>query len=267
MIDLNEIVRQFPKELQRVEFHDQMMKEYLHHLMLQTLYTSNYSKKIHFLGGTALRFFYGIKRFSEDLDFDCYNLSREEFIKMTDEVVRALRHYGFEVVCEDKARYEDLDAFRRVLVFPELKYKLGLSQHKEAKFFIKIEAESHNLNYVPDIKVLNGFGITVPISVVPIDIMFSTKIAAALTRKKDRDFYDIVHLLTFTEPNYDYLNKKFKISTPKMLKTELVKAANYKNLSSRTSYDCEHMLFYRNDIQKLKMFKLNIENNNKLQEL
>ena len=264
MIELKEIVRQFPKELQKVEFHDQMLKEYLHHLMLQTLYTSKYSKKIHFLGGTALRFFYGIKRFSEDLDFDCYNLSREEFIIMTDEVVNSLHHYGFEVVCEDKAKYKDLNAFRRVLVFPELKYKLGLSQHKEAKFFIKIETESHHLEYNPDIKILNGFGITVPVSVVPIDIIFSTKIAAALTRKKDRDFFDVVHLLAFAEPNYEYLNNKFKINTPEMLKTELIKAASNKKISSRTAYDCEHMLFYKNDIQKLKMFNINIENNNKL---
>jgi predicted nucleotidyltransferase component of viral defense system len=264
MIELNEIVRQFPKELQKVEFYDQMMKEYLHHLMLQTLYSSKHSKKIHFLGGTALRFFYGIKRFSEDLDFDCYNLSKEEFTIMTDKVVKGLQHYGFDVVCEDKSRYEELNSFRRVLVFPELKYKLGLSGHKEAKFFIKIEAESHHLDYRPDIKILNGFGITVPVSVVPIDIIFATKIAAALTRKKDRDFFDIVHLLSFAEPNYDYLNNKFNISTPEKLKTELIKAANIKKLSTRTSYDCEHMLFYRNDIQKLKMFALNIENSNKL---
>ncbi len=79
--------------------------------------------------------------------------------------------------------------FRRIFVFPELKYKLGLSQHKEAKLFIKIEAESHHLSYKPEIKILNDFGITVPVSVVPISIIFSTKIAAALTRKKDRDFF------------------------------------------------------------------------------
>lgn len=264
MIELNEIVRQFPKELQKSEFYDQMLKEYLHHLMLQTLYTSKYSKKIHFLGGTALRFFFGLKRFSEDLDFDCYDLSKEEFISMTNEVIKGLQLYGFEVVCEDKPKYEELNAFRRVLVFPELKYKMGLSRHKEAKFFIKVEAESHHLSYTPDIKILNGFGITVPVSVVPLDIIFSTKISAALTRKKDRDFFDIVHLLTFAEPNYDYLIKKFKISTSQMLKTALIKAANFKKLSTRTSYDCEHMLFFLNDIQKLKMFNVNIENNSAL---
>ncbi len=264
MIELKEIVRQYPKELQRVEFHDQMLKEYMHHIMLMTIYSSKFSEKINFLGGTALRFFYGIQRFSEDLDFDCYHLNRDEFNTMTDKVVEELRHYGFEVLCEDKAKHLELNAFRRVLVFPELKYKLGLSSHKEAKFFIKIEAESHNLNYIPDIKILNGFGVTVPVSVVPIDIIFATKISAALTRKKDRDFFDIVHLLSFAEPDYDYLNNRFHIDTPEKLKVELVSAAKSKKLDTRTNYDCEHMLFYKNDIQKLKFFILNIQNNLKL---
>lgn len=154
MIELTEIVRQYPKELQRVEFYDQMVKEYFHHHILQSLYNSKSAAKFNFLGGTALRFFYGLKRFSEDLDFDCYDLSREQFIKITDRVIADLQDYGINVVAEDKKRYEELTAFRRVLVFPELKYNLGLSQQKEAKFFIKIEAESHSLNYSPDVKIL-----------------------------------------------------------------------------------------------------------------
>jgi predicted nucleotidyltransferase component of viral defense system len=60
MIELTEIVRQYPKELQRVEFYDQMVKEYFHHYVMQSLYTYKYSNRINFLGGTALRFFYGL---------------------------------------------------------------------------------------------------------------------------------------------------------------------------------------------------------------
>jgi predicted nucleotidyltransferase component of viral defense system len=258
MIELSEIVRQYPKELQRVEFYDQMVKEYFHHYIMQSLYTTKYSNRINFLGGTALRFFYGLKRFSEDLDFDCYNLSRDQFVEMTNRVVTDLQGYGINVVCEDKKRHEELNAYRRVLVFPELKYRLGLSQQKEAKFFIKIEAESHKLNYSSDIKILNGFGVTVPVSVVPIDIMFATKIAAALTRKKDRDFFDVVHLLTFAQPNYEYLTKKFSINSPETLKAELLKAASSKQLDKRTIYDCDHMLFFKNDNQKIKLFSMNV---------
>jgi len=261
MIELNEIIRQYPKELQRVEFYDQMVKEYLHHHILQILYTSKYSGKINFLGGTALRLFYGLKRFSEDLDFDCLDLSKEQFIEMTDKVVTGLQNTGFHVVSEDKKKDERLKAFRRVLVFPELKYNLGMSQQKEAKFFIKIEAESQNITYKPDIKILNGFGITVPVSVVPIDIMFSTKISAAITRKKDRDFFDIVHLITFTKPDYVYLKNKYNIDSPEKLKIELLNASNSKQLDKRTVYDCDHMLFSKNDNQKIKLFSMNINSN------
>ncbi len=40
----------------------------------------------------------------------------------------------------------------------------------------------------------------------------------------------------------------------------LIQAADRKKLSTRNAYDCEHMLFFKNDIKKLRMFTLNIEN-------
>lgn len=36
------------------------------------------------IGGTNLRLIHGIDRFSEDLDFDCKEMSKEEFLQMTD---------------------------------------------------------------------------------------------------------------------------------------------------------------------------------------
>ena len=67
MISLHEIVRQYPMELQKPEFYDPMVKEYLHHHMLKYLFANKYSHKIIFIGGTALRYFYDLKRFSEDI--------------------------------------------------------------------------------------------------------------------------------------------------------------------------------------------------------
>ena len=157
MIALNEITRQFPNELQRPEFFDIMVKEYLHHYMLKTLFTQKTSGKLAFLGGTALRYFYGLNRFSEDLDFDCLNLTKEQFLEITTKVQYDLLALGYNVVIEDKLKYLELKAFRRVFVFPELKYKMGISPHKESKFFLKIEAESQNAEYEADIKTLIGF--------------------------------------------------------------------------------------------------------------
>lgn len=254
MIALNEIVRQYPKEMQKPEFYDQMVKEYIHHYMLQILFSGNHAGKINFLGGTALRYFYDIKRFSEDLDFDCFDLTKEQFVEMTNRVEKELHALGYDVLIEDKKKHEVLKAFRRVFVFPELKYKLGLTQQREAKFFIKIEAEPHNFNYKAQIKTLNGFGVITPVRIVPLDILLSSKIVAAITRKKDRDFFDVVCLINFARPNFAYLADKCKIKTTARLKKSLLKAAVERKLDTRKTYDCEHTLFDKNDIQKIKTF-------------
>jgi len=260
MIALTEIVRQYPQWMQKPGFYDQMVKEYLHHHMLRLLFSGKHSANISFLGGTALRYFYGIKRFSEDLGFDCFNLTRESFIEMTGMVEKGLRKQGYEVIIEDKKKHEELNAFRRIFVFPELKYRLGISQQKEAKIFIKIEAEPHGFLYNPEIKTLNGFGVSTPVGTVPSGILFSTKIAAAINRKKDGDFYDVINLIDFLNPDFSYLNYRCKISNPEMLKKSLLKAAEERKLETRKVYDCEHILFEKNDLEKLRTFSTYINN-------
>ena len=259
MIALNEIVRQYPEWMQKSEFHDQMVKEYIHHHMIHILFSSRYSRKISFLGGTALRYFYNVKRFSEDLDFDCFDLNREEFIDMTNQVEKGIRKQGYDIFIEDKKKNDLLKAFRRVFVFPELKYKLGLSQQKEAKFFIKIKAEPHGFAYNPQFKTLYGFGVTTSVGTMPSGVLFSSKIAAAINRKKDRDFFDVISLINFVVPDFAYLDYRCKISNPVQLKQELLKAAIERKLDTRKIYDCTHMLFDKNDVEKLRNFKTYVE--------
>jgi predicted nucleotidyltransferase component of viral defense system len=47
----------------------QLEKDYLLNLMLRAIATDGVSEKLVFKGGTALAYFYGLDRFSEDLDF------------------------------------------------------------------------------------------------------------------------------------------------------------------------------------------------------
>jgi predicted nucleotidyltransferase component of viral defense system len=259
MIALHEIVRQYPQDLQKPEFYDSMVKEYFHHHMLKVLFSDKNANRISFLGGTALRYFYDLKRFSEDIDLDCFDLSRSQFLAMTDRLLMEIRAMGFDVIIEDKQRYEELKAFRRVYVFPELKYRMGLSQQKDAKFFIKIEAEPQHFDYQPEIKTINGFGVTSPVRTMPLGIMFSSKIAAALSRRKDRDFYDVVYLINFAVPDFGFLSKKCSIKTPGQLKEALLKASDERKLKTRRVYDCEHMLFNKHDISMIRSFSDYIE--------
>jgi predicted nucleotidyltransferase component of viral defense system len=254
MIALHEIVRQYPAELQKPEFYDPMVKEYLHHHMLKYLFANKYSDKIVFIGGTALRYFYDLKRFSEDIDLDCFDLSRSQFTLLTDNLLREIQALGFDALIEDKNRYENLKAFRRVFVFPELKFQMGLSQQREAKFFIKIEAEAQHNEYLPDIKTINAFGVTSPVRTMPLAILFSSKISAAISRKKDRDFYDVAHLINFAVPDFGYLEKKCHIDTPERLKEALLEAASERKLKTRKIFDCGHMLFRKEDLEMIRSF-------------
>jgi hypothetical protein len=124
-----------------------MLKEHYHYRMLDIIFSGEFATKLSFIGGTNLRILQHIQRFSEDFDFDCFNLSREEFMSLTNEVIRKLRQEGIKVEADDKEKDKKLDAFRRNIVFPGLLYDLGFTVHREKKLLIKIECEPHNYEY------------------------------------------------------------------------------------------------------------------------
>jgi predicted nucleotidyltransferase component of viral defense system len=104
MIQPEQIKKYFPPLLRdNASVQKYLIKEYLQLVILDFLTTTQYLRKIAFIGGTHLRLVKGIDRFSEDLDFDCKELMKEEFIEMTEDVLRYLRRYGlrflFRVSC------------------------------------------------------------------------------------------------------------------------------------------------------------------------
>jgi predicted nucleotidyltransferase component of viral defense system len=77
MLELQEIKRFYPDNLHR--FDRFLLKEYLQYKILEIVFSSIYASKICFIGGTCLRIVHQNLRFSEDLDFDNFNLSFEAF--------------------------------------------------------------------------------------------------------------------------------------------------------------------------------------------
>ena len=103
MIQLELIKNFFPPEIrEKASFQKYMLKEYIQLLMLDFLSTTSYVKKLVFIGGTNLRLVKGIDRFSEDLDFDCKDFSREEFMEMTNAVINFIRLQGYKVEIKDR---------------------------------------------------------------------------------------------------------------------------------------------------------------------
>lgn len=98
MIDLNYINSYFPAQIAgNATFYKHILKEYVQLMVLDYLATSPYIGKLAFIGGTNLRLIKGIDRFSEDLDFDCKDLTEDEFMEMTDEVLTFLQRSGINV--------------------------------------------------------------------------------------------------------------------------------------------------------------------------
>jgi len=71
MVDLNLIKKYFPEQIRdNTLLGKSMMKEYIQLSILDYLSTTQYIRKLIFIGGTHLRMVMGIDRFAEDLDFD-----------------------------------------------------------------------------------------------------------------------------------------------------------------------------------------------------
>src|SRR3989338_1779982 len=67
-----ESLREFTKKYQTKETN--VLREYVQHLFLSSLYRFPGSERLLFKGGTALRIIYQSPRFSEDLDFTGQNI-------------------------------------------------------------------------------------------------------------------------------------------------------------------------------------------------
>jgi predicted nucleotidyltransferase component of viral defense system len=199
----------------------------------------------------------GIDRFSEDLDFDCKDFSIEEFVEMSQSVLTFLKRSGIKAETREK-QSDKLTAFRSRFYFPELLFELGLSAYKEERFLIKIESQNQEFEYTPQMATISGCGFFMSFPVPPDDILCAMKISALLSRAKGRDFYDIMFLLSQTNPNYDYLAQKQGIHNLMELKIKLEETINKVDLHNK-SKDFEHLLFNKENKNRILHFKEFVE--------
>ena len=253
MIDLEQIKSFFPPTIARESrFGRYMLKEYLQLLMLDHLATTPYVNKLTFIGGTNLRLIHGIDRFSEDLDFDCKELSEQEFMAMTDDLVQYLRQNNFEVETRDKANLR-LTAYRRNLYFPQMLFNLGLTGHREERFLLKVEAQDQGMQYQPEVASVNKMGFFFNIQVPPPDVLCAMKFCAIMSRQKGRDFYDAIFLLSKTKPNMDFLKARTGISSMEELKAAVAEKLREVDMEMKCR-DFVHLLFNERNADRIRQF-------------
>ncbi len=188
---------------------DQMLSRYevktnddytnaLHEVMQQTalagLYRGGFYNKAAFYGGTCLRIFYGLQRFSEDMDFSL--LQPDKDFKLEDYfeyIVAEFKALGRDVIISKKEKKQQTNVESAFLKDDTVVYNLQFRTEKSVK--IKIEV---------DVNPPSGFSTEHKLLLLPFSFMtrcyvlsdlYAGKMHALLFRSwknrvKGRDWYD-----------------------------------------------------------------------------
>ncbi len=191
-----------------------LVREYLQASVLDKLQTAGAMVPLCFLGGTALRLLYEIRRYSEDLDFSLHRAGAEYDLEAyVRHVVGRLRAEGF--VAEASLR---LDRAVQVawLGFPGLFHDLGISRQAQAKLKIKLEVDTHPPEgATSQTSVVRKHDYVLNLQHHDKTSLLAGKLHAVLQRghPKGRDFYDLIWYLSdrsWPAPNLTFLNNALR---------------------------------------------------------
>src|SRR5947208_5417257 len=117
------------------------VREYLQARILASLQRAGAMVPLAFQGGTALRFLYSIRRYSEDLDFALERPDRGyDFESYLGAIRSDLQREGYEIEIKANAQRVVHSAFVR---FPRLLFELGLSPHPNEILAVKVEVDTN----------------------------------------------------------------------------------------------------------------------------
>lgn len=226
---MNSIIDQMLEKynLRTNEDKENAMKEIIQEILLCGLARANFFDKAVFYGGTALRIFYGLNRFSEDLDFSLREkdetFTLEKYIPVLEKEVKSM---GLNMKIETKVKSFDSNIKSAFLKGNTIEHLLifysdnnlikGINPDKVIK--IKFEID---INPPPFATFDTKFKLSpVPYecSLYDINSLFAGKIGAVLTRNrktriKGRDLYDYVFYLSKNVPfNLKHLEARLKES-------------------------------------------------------
>lgn len=212
MLTLQQIYNEYPGLPQASSHRRDVLVEYIQHELLDSIFKQKAAVHLSFIGGTAIRIVYGSERFSEDLDFDNFGLSFEEFQQLLDSVVVDMRAKLFEV----EYRFVEKGAYHCYVRFPHQLQTNNLSPLVHEKILIRVDAMRKQKLREPKIFELNKFNRFRPIQVNSIDVILAQKLIAIKERhrEKGRDLYDVHFLYGKTSPDEVYLAEMTGMTVP-----------------------------------------------------
>lgn len=221
MKTIEEIIKSYnPKSLDETKL---IVRELVQQIALIGLSRSNFFNYASFYGGTALRIFYGLNRYSEDLDFTLNEVNPNFVIEpFMEEIKEVALSYGLKLEIITKSKRIDTpieSAFAKLNTYQtfislHLNEQVISSLHKDELIKIKFEIDC---NPALGFNIENKW-LDVPefanVAILDLESLFSGKIHAILCRNykntvKGRDYYDFMFYINKRiKPNMEYLKNK-----------------------------------------------------------
>ena len=177
-----------------------ILREYVQAQVLRSLHESEAFRSLSFVGGTALRFVYGLPRFSEDLglslDDNVEEYQPECWLK---KMKRDLSLAGFDVSLSWNNRTTVHKAWVKI---PGILKQAGLASMENQNLSIKLEIDTHPpKGAVSERKIITKYTMF-SLKHYNLPSLMAGKLHALLTRKyhKGRDWYDLMWYRTQVPP-------------------------------------------------------------------
>lgn len=190
---VEQMLRRYPGDTDAQVMH--ALREVMQEIALAGLFRSGFFAQAAFYGGTCLRIFHGLPRFSEDLDF---SLLRADAGFSFASYLPALREefsaYGFSVQVEEKAKSRASDIVSAFLKKTSSVYDVMVSGQKSLKIKLEVDTDPP-LGFATEEKLLlQPYSFYVKCVTLP--GLFAGKMHAFLyrdwkNRVKGRDWYDL----------------------------------------------------------------------------
>lgn len=213
---MNTVITQMLSRYELYSDYDRMnaLKEILQEITLCGLSRSGFFKKVAFYGGTALRMFYGLDRFSEDLDFSL--IERDESFDLSEwftAIEKEVSSYGLNLSVETKKKKKDTaiqSAFLKgntkehlLLFYNDKGISESVPRNKAIKIKFEIDtAPPDGASYEKKYQLLPA---PYEINMYDEASLFAGKIHAVICRNwenrvKGRDLYDYIFYMSKESP-------------------------------------------------------------------
>lgn len=194
-----------------------VLREYLQARILEGLQRAGAMSTIAFQGGTALRFLYGLPRYSEDLDFALEgSRGLYELRGWMTAIANQFRREGYDVTASLRERGNVHAGWLR---FPGLLHDAELSPHRRQVLGVRIDVDINPPAGAVTATRLVRRHVSLRLHHHDRASLLAGKLHAVLCRPwaKGRDIYDLVWYLSdpaWPPPNLDLLNSARRRSDP-----------------------------------------------------